>query len=355
MLSVAAAAADSETRDKGEWKMNRNQSAGMSVKMVIAMVLLAASFLMLFFPWVKISIDIYGQEYTMEDLVEKACYEEDMSRADFDYELQDELYDTLSDLSDYGISVNAKKALKTLNMVLKGKLSVFNLVKLTSYVNSLMSKLIEYAEASLNSYGIVSKTYIMQELSGYEDVKQVCFIAMLAVSGLLIVTAVCFILALRSIWTGRKGGLISYILIYLVLLVGILVGINQSNDLLQGISSYLTSMIASFGFSSNSITSLELFHVASAPVWGIVFVAAATVVSLLGGGSLRGKAAFASVGSWDCPSCGCSNDGSSSFCMACGTRRPERTTCECGAPIKPGTSFCGRCGRRLVPAQDTEY
>lgn len=351
------AAAERKSRDKGVEKMNRNQSAVMSAKMVIAMLLLAVSFLTLFLPWVEISIDVAGRKYTPEDLVQSICYEEDISRAEFDYELQDQLYDTMSELSDYGVSINEKKALKAIDLVLDGKFSVWNMAKLTSYANSLTSKMVEYLEANLRErkYGSAYYQTVSEALSNFEDAKLGCLIGMLVIYGLLILATVCFFLALRSIWTGRKGGLIAYIVIYLVMFVGILLGLNEGNEVLaRTLGSSLSSMVEELGLSRRSI-SFELLHLASAPIWGIVLVGAATVVSLLGGGSFGGKAAFTSVGNWVCSSCGCSNDGSGVFCMACGTKRPERTTCECGAPIKPDTSFCGKCGRRLDLAEDMDY
>lgn len=337
--------------------MNRNQSAGMSAKMVIAMLLLAVSFLTLFLPWVEISIDVAGRKYTPEDLVQSICYEEDISRAEFDYELQDQLYDTMSELSDYGVGINEKKVLKAIDLVLDGKFSIWEMAKLTSDANSLTSKIVEYLETNLRKYKYGSAYYqvVSEELSSFEIVKLGCLLGMLVINGLLVLAAACFLLALRSIWTGRKGGLIAYIVIYLVMFTGILAGLNVGNDVLAGtLGSSLSSMVEELGLSRRSI-SFELLHLASAPIWGIVLVGAATVVSLLGGGSFRGKAGFTSADNWVCSSCGCSNDGSGVFCMGCGTKRPEKTICECGAPIKPGTSFCGKCGRRVDLSEDMDY
>jgi membrane protease subunit (stomatin/prohibitin family) len=41
--------------------------------------------------------------------------------------------------------------------------------------------------------------------------------------------------------------------------------------------------------------------------------------------------------------------GTAKFCPQCGTPRPAQApaACSCGAPIAPGTKFCGECGKKL--------
>lgn len=327
------------------------RKANVSAKSIIAILLVAVSFIMLLLPAANIALNTANGKYTIDDVLNK------VARVSVQ-ELQTELIDGFDELmgsSNTDTYFIARKTAVSVCKILDGKVSLPEAASICGNVGKLLrtaASLDDDANALLTKYG-----------SNFKIVSVLIWC----------VLALLLLLALVSIFTLEKGHTtwtVVYTAANALVLSVILVVVGKLNAWIQPYfwDEYSTTL------KRMGILNLNLFHVSSALYLSVIFAAAAILVSRLDGKVLKSARVCAHCGAknkpgatfcvfcgkplsnqsdWKC-SCGQKNKGA--FCTRCGNPRPEpsvRMRCNmCGTENAPGAKFCCKCGR---PLDDTAF
>ena len=121
-------------------------------KKTIAVVLLLISFIMLFLPWISLSVDVMGQKLTISDLIQlSGVYEEYTS-----YELESEIYYSLQDLSEdmayEGVYMDPDQAMRMLKIVADGQLSPINSARVLSFLSDITNQMKDYLSYNMDEF-----------------------------------------------------------------------------------------------------------------------------------------------------------------------------------------------------------
>lgn len=314
-------------------------------KAFIALILVIISFVMLVSPWVNISIDVLGREYSFPDLLDLLCQYEGITAAQFELNLQAEIADLTADLAeDTGVIMNAKDATKAINKVLDGGLSLLDAATVSTYAGGLLKDIDEAMNRNFaNLYASERVTLIM-----INEAASSLRIAAIVLWVMIAALCITFIFAVFTLLTYRKNGTIAYTIVLAVPVVAVIFGVASMNDALQSyagvVTDYLDDIMWLLGGGNQGTVSLELFHMTAAPIIALACAVVATLIMVIGDVRIPVmKGSAVPNFKWTC-SCGFQNSLGNAFCSACGQKRPEKPRCECGALIVTGTKFCGRCG-----------
>lgn len=317
-------------------------------KTLIALVLVIVSFAMLLLPWINISIEVMGRDYSLPDLLDLACRYEGITSAQFDLALQTEIADLSADLAkDTGVIVNTKEATKAVNRILDGGISLLDAATLSTYASGVLKDIDQAMSLNITKLS-ASERAVLIAISEASGTLSISMIVLWVVIAALVIT---FLLALLSLRTNSGAGTIAYTIVLAVPIVATVIGIGNVNELMQNYITSLTGSLSSalrlLGVGDYGVQSLELLHVSAAPVISLLCAIAAILIMVVTGIRIPGiKTPAMPTFKWTC-SCGFQNNLSNAFCSSCGQKRPEKPRCECGAAIVPGTKFCGKCGKPI--------
>lgn len=317
-------------------KISRNQ---------IALVLAIISFLMLLLPWINVSIEVFGREYSIPDVVDLICYNEEIPATQVDLAIQVALSEFAEEVADdTGVVINTKDAANAVNKLLKGKWSLLDAATLTTYVGGVLKDIEQAINLSVYDMSYSERT-VMMVISELSSTINTAAVVLWLIIVLLVGTFVFAIVTLRN---HNKTGIIAYAIAVAVPVIAVWIAVGRTNNTLATYASYITDLIEDYlwDLGSFGIQNLKLVHVSAAPFVALMCAIAAVVTLVLSkGGKICGVDIPAVPNfKWTC-ACGVQNSLSNAFCSACGSKRPEKPRCECGAAIVPGTKFCGKCGK----------
>lgn len=328
----------------------------LSSKSLIALALVAISFIMLLLPMLTISVEIMGRKYSFPDLIEIACAAEGISSVEFDMALQVEISELAEEMAeDAGIYINAKKTTKTMQRILDGRISLLDAAVISSFASGLLRDINDVMNLNLANMSSSDRISLMMISDAATNTTITAVILWVFIA--FLVAAMVF--AVLMLMNNRNVGVIVYAAMTAIPIVVILILISKLNNAMQSLFDSASGMLGSMmwmisGSSMDySMQSPELLHMSVAPVFALLFAAAAVVVTVVPGIKVPEMGPIEDLTKWTC-ACGCQNKLSNTFCPACGQKRPEKPRCECGAPIVPGTKFCGKCGSPIsVPDAHT--
>lgn len=334
-------------------------SSAWTAKKLIALILLVLSFLMLFLPWVSISLNVMGQKFTIPKVVDYLSMYNGYSASEFKTELFRELVDLSDDMGREGMRMDPRQAMSAIELISDSKISPLDAARVCSYVSKLLGEAKTYlARNSQDLYG--EERLIASMLT--DAAGNVVYAAILM--WVLVIGAVLtFALALFFLIKDKKYGVIPYLCVSLVLLIVFAVMSLKVNDGIKQLISIFSYGASSFfselGINYSPSMDLSIFHLGIAGILSCIFAAGALVLTLLSDGSAsRVKVpAFTIPKKWTCPSCGSEMAATSQFCTSCGTKRPEPLRCaSCGRILGKDTAFCPYCGApaagRVTPSRE---
>lgn len=331
----------------------RRTSSRLPSKSLIALVLVVISFLMLVFPWVNISIEVMGRDYSIPDLLDIVCKYEGISSAQFELELQAGIASFTAELADEtGVIMNAKEATNAIDKLLDGGVSLLDAATLCTYAGGLLKDIDQALNLNISSLSSSERVAMMMisEASSTLNITSIILWVMIAV------LVIAFAFAIFTLLTHKKIGAIVYAIVMAVPFVAVVIGVMNVNDLMQTYASYVTDAIDDvlwmLGAGSYGVQNLEVFHLSVAPVISLICAIVAMLIMVVTGVKIPGiKTPPVPNFKWTC-TCGFQNNLGNAFCSSCGQKRPEKPHCECGAVIVPGTKFCGKCGKSIESVDD---
>lgn len=335
----------------------RRTSSRLPAKSLIALGLVVVSFLMLLFPWVNISIEVLGRDYSIPDLLDVVCKYEGISAAQFDLELQAGIASFTAELADEtGVIMNAKEATNAIEKLLDGGVSLLDAATICTYTGGILKDIDQAMNLSLSSLSSSDRVALMMISEASSSLNVAAVVLWVIVAALVI----AFAIAIYTLLKHTKPGVIAYTIVVAVPVVAAVIGVMNVNGLLQTYASYITDAIDDvlwmLGAGSYGVQNLELFHLSAAPVISLICAIAAMLIMVVQLGRGHRTIAiptdeFTKLTKWTC-SCGFQNKLGNAFCSSCGQKRPEKPRCECGAVIVPGTKFCGKCGKPIESVDD---
>lgn len=305
---------------------------------IIAAILLAASFAMLFFPWIGVE-----REHTMEEYYEEYAEENDMSVREARKEILSELEEGFDEYRDEDTNLTGKDYVRLAKAEEDSAISPDELGFEVS-VKYRMAKtwLDRYAEDSGSEWTKTARN-LTDRLA---TAKVVLWIVML-------LTGLSFVIALWTIHGSMRGGTIFNAVVWASLCVLALILVDKMNE------PEFQEELGRYGTNFVGVTDDEPYHITNWPFVGAALSVLAYVSTYLPVGDKK-KATHKPVVhttvpvravGWTCSYCGTVCDNSYAFCTNCGTRRPAPRVCpSCGAKVPDGDVFCGRCGTRIPPA-----
>ena len=305
---------------------------GLVLIRVAACLLLAASFAMLFLPWISLSFEEYGLRYTLRELAEKASLrgvdELPTSLSQGERELYEKLLPELDALRDDRVS------------------------PLSIALGCLGCSRVLFQQSNAPALSDAAA----QTLETYASTLQLTGIFLLVLLGFLAVTCLW---ALWSAATGYGFGVIPYLFGSLPGIFALAFGSSILNGWYQGSSASanaLRAAVSSYRLSGNPAS--EPFRVTG---FALLFPALLAGGVLLAFCALRGREEKRQAQSrsplpagqelpvqnrnvWRCPQCG-TLMGDGIYCVNCGERKLEPRLCAfCGERLEDGAQFCGLCG-----------
>lgn len=313
-------------------------------KKTIAVVLLLISFIMLFLPWISLSVYVMGQKLTISDLIQlSGVYEEYTS-----YELESEIYYSLQDLSEdmayEGVYMDPDQAMRMIKIVADGQLSPISSARVLSFLSDISNQMKNYL------------SYNMDEFYGEEMIIASMIInaagkvtaAAVAMWILVISAALTFILAIYFLKKDKKFATVPYFATSTVLLIVFIVFVSAVNNSLNKVASEFSSavsfMLSFAGINGLPEQKIRILHMSASGFISVILAAAALFAV-----ESKGLLAYTSVplptGKWRCPTCGREISNKYTYCNVCGTRRDDLLSCKkCGRKMVAGTAFCPYCG-----------
>lgn len=326
--------------------MKKNLFSGISVKITICFVLIVVSFAMLLLPWIEISVEVGGQSYRLDTLIENACTYDGMSKTQFDLELQAQIAALVAKMSESGVILNTKSTLNTVQTILNGRLSLLDLTKIMFFANSLLSDLSN--ALTIQSENLTGSQRLA--LTAISDVQPVVMVSMILFSVLLIAAVITFILAIRSIRRERSITLIVFGSVQILLFIVVAFITYQANANIQVMASSFIDAIESILRMIGqyiSLDTVDLFHITPWALICVTCVVAALIINWVKANFKGVNVDVSALGKWVCPKCRSQIKITNIYCDVCGCKRPEKPRCECGAELKEGVTYCGKCGKRV--------
>lgn len=331
-----------------------------STQKIIALILLLCSFVMLFLPWVNISINVMGQKFTIDKIIDYACMYEGTSRAEFDLELKEAFSDLSENMEYEGINMNSNRALSTFKAI-SGGISPVDAASASSFFGGLAGQLSDYIDE--NYYWFDSTELVV--LSALSDSTGKIIAAAIFLWILVVVAIAGFLYGIYAVLTDGKKGLIPYLAVATVFFLIFVVLTANINNGIKSVSSTF-SYLLSDAFSDIGINlsgaNPKLFHITAAGIVCVLLADGAFLMTLFANGAGYTKSVTSPhhrTGAWHCPSCGQMMGAANSFCSICGAKRPgvpdAPPRCSyCGAVIKDGAAFCIKCGKPVRPAASAD-
>lgn len=320
------------------------------IREILCLLLVLGSMAMLFFPWISIKPDVDGREKS----ISKILKEEDI-------DLNDEIKDLCEDF-DVEIESDARKNITKL--LKQEEHSLIDTAILITYLN-------DFASAA-NVTNKDDDADSESELD-IESVGKYFQIAMIAVWAIVGVVALMGLLSILFIVKNKKGGVLTYAIIEVLLLAAAVAAVLLINGKLEDIftSMGLDEVVDYIGDEDVSkFVSIGIAPVVSAAAAFLAYVVMLIIdpakraakkaekakkapptgkVPPMGKAPVMGKAPAGR-----CTRCGAEIKPGASFCTSCGMRfdvteekKPERQTCKvCHRTWEKQSAFCPYCGAK---------
>ena len=315
---------------------------GVVLVRIAACVLLAASFAMLFLPWISLDFEENSQRYTLRGLADRASSRGVPKLPASLTQQERSLYDQL---------------LPKLDPLLDDRLSPLNIALCCVRSADVLSKQLSYQTTENAWSRSVETTASHLRLTG---------IFLLVLLGFLLLSCLW---AIASAAVGYGFGVMPYLFGALPAVFGLVLSSSRANTVYQGSSSAaraLRSAVDSFRLSGNPAS--EPFRVTANGILFPVLLACGVLLTFCVLSPRRREEPQPETGVdadsmipgdspnvWRCPQCG-TLMGDGVYCVSCGARRLEPHLCAfCGARLEDRAEFCSFCGtpvpRQGVPAR----
>lgn len=319
----------------------KRASSKFSTRSLIALVMVVVSFLMLLFPWIHISAEVMGREYSLPDFVDLVCRYEGVSSDQLRLEMQKGISDFASEFAeDTGIFINPRRTASTIEKILDGNISLWDATTICTYGSGVLR---DVQKASNQVFLELFDFAAMMKLKDTYQALTISAIVLWAIMAALIVT---FGTAVFTLLSNGKRGVVAYTIMVVMTFIAFSVLSVKANNLLPDFLDEFIVGVQGIGFC----------HLSFAPFACLICSIAAVLVTRLH--KAEGKIRMPNIGSmenltnWTC-SCGSRNKAGNRFCSSCGQKRPEKPQCACGATIIPGTRFCAKCGSPVKSAPES--
>ena len=329
------------------YKEDRRTSGKVSIKALIALVLVIVSMLMLLFPWISISINVWGENYSLPDIIDLICAYDETTKTEFKAGLQSEFEDMSEKLAYMDIKLNAKKATKTVEKILDGGISPLEAASISSYIGGFLGDIEDvyghsYADMSID------ERMIMPSLS---DAKTTLVVAAIFLWLMIIGMLVALAFSVYTLLTDKKSGVLIYTSLSVILFVGFAITVGKMNNAMEGSSNFVELLLRDvlwiLGVSSSTALDFKLFNLTVIPFICLICAAAACAIAFQKTAPKLCIPTKKPSGGWACR-CGTVNKFANDFCTNCGTKRPKVDRCSCGAELVDGAAFCRICGKKLT-------
>lgn len=331
--------------------IKRDASNVWTAKRIISIVLLLLSFLMIFLPWMSISLSVMGQTFTIPKMMDYMSAYAGYSAAEIKSELYDELVYLSDEMASEGIYMDPDQAITTLELIADSKISPFDAARICSFSSDLLGQMKKYlARNSQDFYGEegIAVSMIM------DAADKVTFAAVL-MWVFVIGCILAFAFSLYFLTKGKKYGVVPYLCFSIVLLIVFIVmtsKVNSGIKLIMNTFSYgASSILDYFDISFSPSMDLSILHLGKSGILCVVFAVGALVLTMLREDTFTHLPipSTARTNKWRCPSCGSEMPASALFCTSCGTKRSEGLRCvSCGHALEKGVVFCPYCGTPAV-------
>lgn len=318
-----------------------------TAKKIIAIALLALSFLMVFLPWMSISLNVVGQKFTIPKMIDYLSMYNGYSATEFKSELYEEFVDLSNDMAWEGVHMDPKQAMTAFDLISDSQISPLDAARICSFASNLLGETKNYL--ARNSQNLDGEERIIASMVT-EAAGKVAFAAVL-MWVLFFGSIIAFAFSLYSLIKDKKYSVVPYLCSSLVLLVIFAVMIIKVNSAIKQLISTFSygaaSFFSEFGINYSSSMDLNVFHLSISGILCFVFAAGAFALTILRDDTIAHVPLSLSIPTkkWSCPSCGSEMKASSLFCTRCGTKRPEASHCtSCGKAIEKGVAFCPHCG-----------
>ena len=314
-------------------------------KTIIACILLVISLILLFTPWLQMSVKLNGKQYTFKKMINTFGAMEGVSESEIKSEVYDGIEELADDLSDFGMNLNTRKVMHLFEVIYSGKLSVLDVARFGGTISGLLRQL---HNSGLDSYILGGP---LGELS---DAYVQCLIGTVIYWLLFAAAIVLFVLALIGLLQGKKKSVMPYAIVVLVLLAVFLIGNFAGNRALSS-SGMLEDVFDELSYYDLYPNNYRIVHLRAAAFFCVIFAWLAYAVTQSNLDFGASKLANSTVGGapvvfpagkqWNCAVCGTAVAAEARFCSNCGAKRPEARFCpNCGAKLADGQRFCGECG-----------
>ena len=296
---------------------------------IVAALLLAASLVLLFLPWLSLRFEENGSRYTLRELSEQA------SRRGVP-----ELPSSLSQRE----RTLYTQLLPALDALREDRISGLNVALGCLASARILSEQKNAPEADADF------TRVME---AYSSALRLTGIFLLVLLGFLVLTCVW---AIYSSLVGYGFGLVPYLICSLPPIFALAFAGSKLNAWYQGASSSARALnlaVASYRLSSNPVA--EPFRLTGCGMLFPVLLVCGILLSFCvlrsaeeerpqSDGRSDPSGAEQSLNTWRCPQCG-TLMGDGIYCVSCGARKLEPRRCSfCGASLEEGTVFCSFCG-----------
>jgi len=299
---------------------------------IIALVLVAISFITLFFPWITMSIEVMGQKYTVRDLLSM----DGSNPVEMEEELREDLWGIAKEAAEDGVTIKVNKLMNVFRMILDGKITPIGCADAATAIGGLIGDIVK-TEGPVDD---VSERYILSQIQSAQ--KSITTAAVVMWIAIMLLTGT-MIYAICSLLTGKKYGIIAYASVTVVFFAVFAIATSKLNN--GGILGILGDLLEEAGASD-----FKLFHLTAAPFLCVITGISAVVVEKLFVQNKHGYTEVLptneSVGKWVC-GCGATNSNHSRFCYRCGRKQMEGRVCSCGEVLRADAAFCTNCGKRI--------
>lgn len=308
------------------------RKANISVKSIIAILLVAVSFAMLLLPVANISLNTEKGKCTVKDVLKNVA---GVSVQEIQTELIDG-FDELMGSDNTDTYLIARKVAVSICKILDGKVSLLEATSICANVGKLLSVVKSFDDTYLSA----SDRYVKTQMVRYSTNLKIAVALIWCVFVLLMLLALASILALKN---NRVAWPVVYTTANTLLLSAMLVTVGKLNAWIQP---YFWDEYSG-ALKRLGILNLNLFHVSSTLYISVICAVAAIVISRL---NLK-REKFPGKTGQICPHCGTENKKGAAFCILCGEKLTSQSnwTCSCGQSNKG--AFCTNCGKpRQEPA-----
>ena len=327
--------------------MKRDAGIRWTTKKIVSLVLLILSFLMLFLPWMSISINAMGQKFTIPKMLDYLSMYNGYSATEFRAELYDEFVELSEDMAWEGVHMDPKQAMTTFELLSDSKISPLDAARICSFASNLLGETKNYL--ARNSQDLYGEERILASMIT-DAAGKVAFAAVL-MWVLVIGGIIAFVLSVLFLIKDKKYCVVPYLCISFLLLIFYAVMTSKVNSgvkqLISTFSYGAASFFSEFGINYSSSMDLSVFHLGIAGILSFIFATSALVLTLVREDTISFVKipTMDSPKKWTCPSCGSNMAATSLFCTSCGTKRPEVMRCtSCGRTLEKDVAFCPHCG-----------